>query len=196
MDIIFKFIKAWTCCGGIFLFFFFLGAVGFAGAEYNFLSHAKTAPATVIAVRQEVSHSSRGSGYTFRPEISYVVPETGKTQEVWVNFSSNPSFYKAGDAVEVFYNPATPETAQLKTFWMVAIPFIMLFVAVVVLCIFGFKAVRFSMNPEGFLESMAKRYLGNMDKTQLENMMKNAPRGPDGKIDLKSFQDYMKNFKQ
>ena len=196
METIFKFMKVWTCCGLVFLTFFLIGAIGFAGAEYRFVSNAKTAPAKVIAVRQEISHSRRGSGYTYRPEISYVVPETGKTQEVWVSFSSNPSFYKVGDSVDVYYDPATPATAQLKAFWVIALPYIILAVAILAFTIFGFKAVKFAINPETFMESILRRSLRNIPPDELERIVKNVPRDTNGKIDVKKFQEYINSLKK
>jgi hypothetical protein len=72
-------------------------------------------PGTVTSINQTEQYDS-DLGYTtttYCPSVEYTTT-SGETLEVNLNECSTPSLYEAGEAVEVYYDPAQPQHVQLK----------------------------------------------------------------------------------
>lgn len=64
----------------------------------------------------QVSESTNSDGFsstTYCPNVEYTTA-AGETLEVNVPECSSPPAYETGDAVEVYYDPANPESVRLK----------------------------------------------------------------------------------
>lgn len=64
-------------------------------------------------VERESYDSDSGYSTTYCPAVEYTTTD-GQTVEIDLNECSSPPMYSTGDAVEVYYNPANPESARLK----------------------------------------------------------------------------------
>lgn len=89
------------------------------GAGMYYYGTASTAdwvlvPGEVTGLRTSESTDSDGfSSTTYCPTVAYTTAE-GEAFEVNVAECSSPPAYETGDAVEVYYDPANPESVRLK----------------------------------------------------------------------------------
>lgn len=72
-------------------------------------------PATVTGFNQTQSYDSETSSYdtVYCPYVEFTTTD-GQFIETELNECSTPALHETGDSVEVYYNPATPQQAQLK----------------------------------------------------------------------------------
>ena len=72
-------------------------------------------PATVTGLRQTQSYDSESNSYdtVYCPYVEFTTTD-GQAIETELNECSTPALHETGDSVEVYYNPETPQQAQLK----------------------------------------------------------------------------------
>jgi hypothetical protein len=93
----------------------FVAGAGIAFALGNsFRSKAELATGRVTGFT--VSVDSEDNSETYCPQVRY---ETSSGEGVTYNsnFCSSPPAYEVGEEVEIYYDPAAPEQAQIKGFW-------------------------------------------------------------------------------
>jgi len=88
------------------------GGTYLAYRQYDFLQSAVTAKGRVL----EMVSRSRSKGKTsYAPKVSFKTAE-GKTVEFTSKLSSSPPSYGVGETVDVLYDPAEPQSAEVKGF--------------------------------------------------------------------------------
>lgn len=92
---------------------FFVGIAFYMYTDQTaFLAVSKTASGTVIS---NVSHSD-DDGYTYSPVVSFTTKE-GELKQFESNNASEPPAYHVGEKIEVLYDPANPDHAQINNFF-------------------------------------------------------------------------------
>ncbi|KJY41556.1 hypothetical protein VR41_12085 [Streptomyces sp. NRRL B-1568] len=103
----------------------------FTGISVSFLTDAKRAPGTVVALdwREDPDGGSR-TGHADDAPAAYPVIEftsaDGTPRRFRDSAGSNPPSYKVGEQVEVLYRPNSPEDARIKGFlslWLLPLIF-------------------------------------------------------------------------
>jgi hypothetical protein len=79
----------------------------------SFLKSAATADGVVI--ENVYHHSSRGSG-TYYPRVSFRTA-SGQDLILETGFGTRPPSYRAGERVQVFYDPGNPAHFSINSFW-------------------------------------------------------------------------------
>ncbi len=103
--------------GYIFLAFgvvFLSIGLGLAFWEWAFLRTAQTTAGTVVRLEERTRGEGRGRVHNYAPVFEFEVD--GKRHEIVSKVASNPASAAVGDRVEVLYDPANPERAQIKSF--------------------------------------------------------------------------------
>ncbi len=80
----------------------------------EFLAVAKGADGTVVRLEYERSGSSSGGAYY--PIVRFLL-RTGETFEFRSSVGSSPPSYRRGEPVRVLYDPTTPESAEIDSFF-------------------------------------------------------------------------------
>jgi len=94
--------------------FFLLAWAAFAYAQTAyFVSRAQETTGTIVALVLSTDPDNNANFYC--PEVSYVT-QSGQTVHFDANVCSTASTYKVGDELELYYNPANPQEAQIKSF--------------------------------------------------------------------------------
>ncbi|MCC3773838.1 DUF3592 domain-containing protein [Streptomyces sp. UNOB3_S3] len=103
----------------------------FAGVSVSFLTDAKRARGTVVALdwREDHGGGSRKVRSDDEP-VAYPVieftPADGTPRKFRDSAGSNPPSYEVGEQVEVLYRPGSPEDARIKGFlslWLMPLIF-------------------------------------------------------------------------
>lgn len=92
-----------------------LGGAGIAyyrGAALR--DRAELVSGTVTGFR--VSVDSEDNSESYCPDVRYAT-RSGENLTYHSNFCSAPPAYDVGEQVEIYYDPADPENAQIKGFW-------------------------------------------------------------------------------
>jgi hypothetical protein len=129
--------RVYIGCGTIFANLFFAGFClwgAYAGyTSWRLEQNGETTTGTVV--RMEESDTSEGSCCVYSPVIEFVA--NGQTYTFEGDNASDPPAYGVGENIQVLYDPANPDTAQINKWserWLFPIIIIpaMLFGALVV----------------------------------------------------------------
>ncbi|MBI5654730.1 DUF3592 domain-containing protein [Candidatus Uhrbacteria bacterium] len=122
----------------VFYLFSVVGIVALVGTGYwinhelSFINRSQKSQGMVLEMVRRVS-TSKKSADTFAPRIKFTLPD-GSSQEFTSTLSSSWKFYRVGQKVDVLYDPAQPDTAEINSF----------FALWVGPCILGFLGLTFS----------------------------------------------------
>jgi hypothetical protein len=96
-----------------------LAGIWFAGEAATFVETTARAPGMVLEVRRE--RGARGLPAD-RPIVRFTVPRAEREVVFRSKVAMWPSPFEAGEAVEVAYEPADPERAEIDSFWTIWLP--------------------------------------------------------------------------
>ena len=101
---------------GLILFLFWAGFLGWALYDgYKSFDLVNNGVSTVGTVTNLQEIHEPDAPNTFKPIIQYKVGN--QTYTFIGGNSSSPSAYQIGEGIELFYNPAEPENAQINTWY-------------------------------------------------------------------------------
>lgn len=108
--------------------FFAVSCASDTWQTFSFLQKAQSAAGTVVAVVPETTTSSTSSSFgassrrettVYRSRVAFVDAE-GQSRQINSQWASFPAMHSVGDAVQVVYDPASPDDARIKgvfTIW-------------------------------------------------------------------------------
>ena len=103
-------IGCWIIFGNLFLAAFCLWGVYAGYTSWTLQNKGTTTTGTVV--RLEESNSSEGGCCVYSPVIEFSA--NGQTYSFEGDNASDPPAYKAGEVVDVIYDPSDPNTAQIN----------------------------------------------------------------------------------